>query len=143
MAWNLKSTEGRIISEINITPLTDVMLVLLVIFMVTTPLIMNESFKIKLPTAATGTMEAGTGITVTVNRAGEIELNGTEVSMETLRASLVTELAERTDKTVLLRADGETLHEVVVEVLDIAKEAGAAKLSIATEPGGVTGGRAR
>jgi biopolymer transport protein ExbD len=135
MAWNVKSTEGRIISEINITPLTDVMLVLLVIFMVATPLIMNESFKIKLPTAATGTVESGTGITVTVNRAGEIELNGVEITIKMLRSSLVKELAAQTDKTVLLRADGETLHEVVVEVLDIAKVAGATKLSIATEPG--------
>ena len=140
MAWNLKSTESRIISEINITPLTDVMLVLLVIFMVATPLIMNESFKIKLPTAATGTAEAGTGITVTVNRAGEIELNGTVVELDRLKSSLSAKLKESSDKTVLLKADGGTLHEVVVQVLDIAKEAGASKLSIATEPGSAGAG---
>jgi biopolymer transport protein ExbD len=135
MAWNLKSTEGRIISEINITPLTDVMLVLLVIFMVTTPLIMNESFKIKLPAAATGTTEASLGITVLVNKSGQIELNGTRVELDRLKPALSAKLKESSDKTVLLKADGETLHEVVVQVLDIAKEAGASKLSIATEPG--------
>ncbi len=141
MAWNLKSTEGRIISEINITPLTDVMLVLLVIFMVTTPLIMNESFKIKLPTASTGTAEAGLSTTIMVDKAGRIELNGVIVTIDELKSSLTQELTKSTDKTVLLKADGETRHEVVVNVLDIAKEAGATKLSIATESGESEGRR--
>ncbi len=135
MAWDLKSTEGRIIAEINITPLTDVMLVLLVIFMVTTPLIMNESFKIKLPTALSGTTETELGITVVVSKTGQVELNGSIVKMKELKAALKKELKGGGTKTVLLKADGKTRHEVVVKVLDIAKEAGASKLSIATEPG--------
>lgn len=120
-------------SEINITPLTDVMLVLLVIFMVTTPLIMTDSFKVKLPDAVSATAETGKGVTVTVSASGRIDVNGKEVQKTELAAELKRAFsAPGADKTVVLRADGTALHKYVVDVLDTAKLAGAAKLSIAT-----------
>ncbi|MCP3678155.1 MAG: biopolymer transporter ExbD, partial [Deltaproteobacteria bacterium] len=74
--WSLQSGGDQIISSINITPLTDVMLVLLVIFMVTTPLIMMESFKIKLPKAVSSGVESGEGVTITVTSGGDISVDG-------------------------------------------------------------------
>ena len=135
MAWDLKGGNGRIFAEINITPLTDVMLVLLVIFMVTTPLIMVESFKLKLPRAVTSTTETGKGVTISVSETGEIYVNGARVTLGMLRGALSGKFAMGTEKTVVLRADAATRHSTVVEVLDIARLAGAERLSIATEPG--------
>lgn len=133
MAWKKREGHERVLSEINITPLTDVMLVLLVIFMVTTPLIMVESFKIKLPKAITADAESGKGAVVAVSQSGLISLNGKTVTSSGLYDALKEEFARSGDRGVVIKADGATRHSVVVEVLDTAKLAGASKLSIATE----------
>ena len=134
VGWKLGSSGDKVISEINITPLTDVMLVLLVIFMVTTPLIMMESFKIRLPKAVTATSEPGTAIVVSISEKGLLEINGRDVTMDNLYSELSGELRKRTNKTVLIKGDRYAIHGTVVRVLDTAKRAGAEKLSIATEP---------
>lgn len=142
MAWKTaRDSNERVLSEINITPLTDVMLVLLVIFMVTTPLIMVESFKIKLPRAVTADAEPGKGAVVAVSENGLISLNGKTVTMDGLYEGLKAEFSKGADKNVVIKADGATRHSVVVNVLDTARLAGAAKLSIATERGGKDKGR--
>ncbi len=135
MGWNLKDNRERIISEINITPLTDVMLVLLVIFMVTTPLIVIRSLKIKLPQAVTSTVESGGNITIVVAKDGAIQVEGRDVRIEDLYKEIKKEITEKGKRTVLLRADTKTMHGIVVRILDTAKQAGADRLSIATEPG--------
>lgn len=122
-------------SEINITPLTDVMLVLLVIFMVTTPLIMTDSFKVKLPKAVTSDAEPGKGAVIAINESGLISLNGKDVRQEELYGKLRQGFGSGLDKTVVIKADGATRHNIIVKVLDTAKAAGAEKLSIATEHG--------
>lgn len=133
MGWKLNSRHDKLVSEINITPLTDVMLVLLVIFMVTTPLIMTESFKVKLPKAVSSTSETGKGVIIAVNEAGEINLNGKLLAADGLSEALRAEFQRGSEKTVVIKADGRARHSVIVKVLDTAKTAGADKLSIATE----------
>lgn len=133
MGWKLNSRHDKLVSEINITPLTDVMLVLLVIFMVTTPLIMTESFKVKLPKAVSSTSETGKGVIIAVNEAGEINLNGRLLAADGLSGALRAEFQRGAEKTVVIKADGRARHSVIVKVLDAAKMAGADKLSIATE----------
>ena len=132
--WSLTNIRDKIISEINITPLTDVMLVLLVIFMVTTPLLVMHSFKIKLPKAVSAEAEQEKGITLSITTGGAIYLNNKAVKMEGLFDSLKSELRTVSGKIVIIKADKDILHGTVVRVLDIAKRAGAVKLSIATEP---------
>lgn len=132
MGWNIKGND-RLISEINITPLTDVMLVLLVIFMVTTPFIMTESFKIKLPKASTSDAEPGKGAVLAINEAGVISLNGRNIPSEELYSELKKAFDSGVDKNVVIKADGNTRHGIIVKALDTAKLAGATKLSIATE----------
>jgi len=133
MAWKTKYGNDRVFSEINITPLTDVMLVLLVIFMVTTPLIMVESFKIKLPKAVTADAEPGKGAVIAISESGLVSLNGKTVASDKLYGALVEEFRKGAERTVVIKADGATRHSVVVDVLDTAKLAGAVKLSIAAE----------
>lgn len=133
MAWKIKSSNDRILSEINITPLTDVMLVLLIIFMVTTPLIMSDSFKVKLPKAVSTDAEPGRGAVVTVSERGEVAFNGKVVPLNDLEEELRKGFKDGMERTVIVRADGGVKHSVVVKVLDISRLAGAQKLSIAAE----------
>jgi biopolymer transport protein ExbD len=131
--WGFSKNKTKIISEINITPLTDVVMVLLVIFMVTTPLMMNEAFKIKLPTATTSEPQPEQTTTVSVSPGNVIYLNKAQVSLDDLKGLLASRMATSPDKTVVIKADKSILHGTVVKILDIAKESGALKLAIATE----------
>jgi len=133
MAWKISSRHEKVMSEINITPFTDVMLVLLVIFMVTSPLIMTGSFKVKLPKAVAAGSEAGKGVVVAVSASGEVNLNGRTMDIDMLGASLADEFKKGSERTVIVKADGNVRHSVIVKVLDTARIAGAERLSIATE----------
>lgn len=133
MAWKINNHNERMMAEINITPLTDVMLVLLVIFMVTTPLIMTESFKIKLPRAVTSDAEPGKGMIVAVSADGVINLNGRAIALADLPGEFKRGFDAGGDKTVVVKADGDARHSLIVRILDTAKLAGAERLSIATE----------
>ncbi len=130
-------------AEINITPLTDVMLVLLVIFMVTAPLIITESFKVNLPKALSSGAEKGKGAVISISAAGLVALNGAQVEIGDLTALLRQEFERTGDKNVIIMADGMSLHNVVVKALDAARLSGAERMSIATERASEAGGRAR
>jgi biopolymer transport protein ExbD len=131
--WTFSQEKTKLMANINVTPLVDVALVLLIIFMVTTPLMMQESFKIKLPEATTAEPQVEQTTTVTVAPGNIIYLNKAEVSLDDLEGLLASRMASSPDKTVVIKADRSVLHGFVVKVLDIAKEAGALKLAIATE----------
>jgi len=131
--WGFSKNKTKIISEINITPLTDVVMVLLVIFMVTTPLMMQEAFKIKLPTAATSEPQTDQTTTISVAPGNIIYLNKEQVTLADLKGLLASKMATSEDKTVVIKADKNVLHGFVVNILDVAKESGALKLAIATE----------
>jgi len=131
--WTHAKEKSKIIAAINVTPLVDVALVLLIIFMVTTPLIMQESFKVKLPTATTSEPQLEQTTTVTVAPGNRVYLNKAEVSMDDLEGLLASRMASSPDKTIVIKADKTVLHGFVVKVLDAAKAAGALKLAIATE----------
>ncbi|MBI5190229.1 MAG: biopolymer transporter ExbD [Nitrospirae bacterium] len=131
--WAFDRKKSKIMADINITPLTDVVMVLLVIFMVTTPLMMQEALKIKLPTATTAEPQVEQTTTVTVTSDGVIYLNKAQVSLEDLKGLLASRMSSSPDKTVVIKADKGIMYGLVVNVLDIAKEAGALKLAIATE----------
>jgi len=118
--------------EINITPLTDVFLVLLIIFMVTTPLIMTAGIKIKMPRTHALPSLTERDVIIAVTSSERYFVNSTEVPKERLGGYL-REL-KLVGKLVVVQADKTLSHGTVVEVLDIAKAAGADKLAIATEP---------
>ncbi len=120
-------------AEINIVPFTDVLLVLLVIFMVTTPLIIQGQIQVKLPKASSGAKAESKPVTLTLTAAGKLYLNDAEVSFQDLQPLLNESLKNRDDKTVVINADAASAHGKVVELLDAAKNAGATRLAIATE----------
>ena len=124
-----------IVAEINVTPLTDIFLVLLIIFMVTSSALMQQGSKVSLPSAERGSPET-TGLTLTATANHTLELNGVTVERSQLRDELAKALATREDKAVILRGDRNIILEDAVQLMSIAREAGAERLAIATTPPG-------
>ncbi len=125
--------DGGIVAEINITPLTDVFLVLLIIFMVTTSVIQNQGKNIDLPGADVSD-ETPQGVTVTVGADGEMLINDVVVAEDQLLAVLEVAIEDARDKIVVLRGDKEVLLGQAVNILDIAQQAGAKGIALATKP---------
>jgi biopolymer transport protein ExbD len=123
-----------IVAEINVTPLTDIFLVLLIIFMVTSSALMQQGSKVSLPQTATGNPPETAGLTITATADHTLELNGVKLQRDQLRDALGKALADRPDKGVVLRGDRTIILEDAVQIMTIAREAGADKLAIATTP---------
>jgi biopolymer transport protein ExbD len=121
------------ITEINVTPLVDVSLVLVIIFMVTAPLFSQPVMTVEIPKAITDEGKEQENITITINPEEKIAVNSKEVTKDEMKGELKSKLAQSKDKVVVIRADKMTNHGVVVEALDMAKELGAKSLIFATE----------
>ncbi len=123
----------EIIAEINITPLTDVFLVLLIIFMVTSSVIANTGKKVDLPEAVQQTQTPPKAVNVTITEQGVVQVNDQVVKLEQLRTHLEKALAATDNKTVILRGDRKVVLEQAVYVLDQAQLAGAEGFALATK----------
>ncbi len=121
-----------IMAEINITPLTDIFLVLLIIFMITSSAMVESGGKVNLPKAVATQSEAR-GTTVTLTPKHEIYVNQKKVGEESLEATLKDALSTSPDKTVILRGDKDVLLGETVKVMSIIKRAGASEIAIAAE----------
>lgn len=123
-------------ADINVTPLVDVMLVLLVIFMVTAPM-MQQGVQVNLPKANTKAMtQAEETVIVTVDRSGRIFINKDEVSAADLRSKLTDMFAGREKKEIFLKADAGVPYGDVVKAMADIKGAGIERLGMVTEPTG-------
>jgi len=120
-------------SEINVTPFVDVMLVLLIIFMVTTSVVANQSKNIDLPGAEVSDLTPQ-GVTVTVQQNGSILVNDVPTAEDELFAALEAALKDTRDKMVILRGDKKVLLGQAVNILDTAQQAGATGIALATKP---------
>ncbi|MDP2605314.1 MAG: biopolymer transporter ExbD [Deltaproteobacteria bacterium] len=121
-----------IMAEINITPLTDIFLVLLIIFMITSSAMIESGGKVNLPKAV-ATQSESRGTTVTLSPKHEIYVNQKKVSEEGLEAALKDVLNANTNKVVILRGDKDVLLGDTVKVMSIIKRAGASEIAIAAE----------
>jgi biopolymer transport protein ExbD len=121
-----------IVAEINITPLTDIFLVLLIIFMITSSAMVESGGKVNLPKAV-ATQSESRGTTVTLTPKREIFVNQNKVNEEGLEAALHEALNANADKTVILRGDKDVLFGETVRVMSIIKRAGASEIAIAAE----------
>jgi len=130
-------TNPRLVSEINITPFTDVILVLLVIFMITTPLITQTNIRVKLPEAKSGKpmQDSRQGRAyVMINNEGLIYLNEKLMTVKELRQAIEALHNENADLSVVLRADRMVRFKVIVEVLDTLGILGVHNIDIAVTP---------
>jgi biopolymer transport protein ExbD len=135
VASSMSAGRGRsrsIMADINITPLTDIFLVLLIIFMVTSVAMVDTGANVMLPEVA-DTQTAPREITITVTPLQEIFVNADPVPIENLEGALRDLLATRPDTTVVLRGDREVLLGEAVRILSAAQHAGATQVAIAAE----------
>lgn len=112
------------INDINITPFVDVVLVLLVIFMVTAPMMVKESLNIKLPKTESADRSETTRLGISINRNGQILINGELVSEESLLSEASIAVTNNKSVQALISADMDTRHGDIVKVIDIIKKAG-------------------
>ncbi len=134
MGVKLDGGDDDVISDINITPFVDIILVVLIIFMVTATYIVAPSIKVTLPDAATGdgTEESSLGLTLAAD--GSLYLNGEEVSELKLRAVIQEERSRNKDVVCLIAADKTVMHGDVVGLIDLVKQEGVARFAINIEP---------
>ncbi|MDZ4678783.1 MAG: biopolymer transporter ExbD [Oligoflexia bacterium] len=133
MGGSFNNNDDNPISEINVTPLVDVTLVLLIIFMVTTPMIMKPSINVNLPKAASADQSSPGELAVTISKAGQIFANGNAVSEDGLKSETLKLVASKPEMQAMISADKETPHGVVITVIDIIKGAGVKKFAINIE----------
>ena len=123
---------SNIMAENNITPLTDIFLVLLIIFMITSSAMIESGGKVNLPKAV-ATKSETRGTTVTLTPKKEIYLNQKKVTEDTLEPALKEALAASAEKIVILRGDKDVLFGDTVRVMSMIKRAGASEIAIAAE----------
>lgn len=128
----MKTNRNRtVLSEINVTPFVDVMLVLLVIFMVTAPL-MQQGVDVNLPKAKGKELPPDERISLVIKRDRTVYMNDTPVSIKEMRQKL--EAISKLNPNVFLKADKDVPYGLVVEVMSEVKEAGIEKLGMITQP---------
>ena len=121
-------------SEINVTPLVDVMLVLLIIFMVAAPML-SMGIDVNLPRVKSKTVDlAEEKLILSINENKEIFLNKTRMSLQDLNTKLAAIFEQRVDREIFLRADKNVSYGFVVEVMSEIRKAGVDKLGMITEP---------
>jgi biopolymer transport protein TolR len=146
MGMKTNNNEGRtVLSEINVTPFVDVMLVLLVIFMVTAP-ILYQGVDVNLPKVESKPMPAAERekkVVITLNEKGEIFIEKKQYSLSELKVEIRTLVRTHgkriEDEDVFLRADSNVPYGTVMEVMAEIKKAGVNKLGLVTEPPSVNG----
>src|SRR5262249_26536365 len=128
-----KSHRAAPIVDINMIPLIDVSLVLLIIFMVMTPFLVQQQVRVNLPQSVSSNEAPDRPIMITIQKNGEMTLNGTAVGASTLENSLKSLLAKNQDRPVMIQADRDLALQQVVTVMDIAKRLQVVKLGISVQ----------
>ncbi len=124
---------GAPIVDINMIPLIDVSLVLLIIFMVMTPFLVQQQVKINIPHSVTSSETPDRPIVITIQQHGEVSLNGKGIAVTSLESELKSLLSAHADRAVLIQADRDLPLQNVVAVMDIAKQVNVSKLGISVQ----------
>ena len=136
MAIAKRDEGGKVNSNINVTPMVDVMLVLLIIFMVITPML-NNKVNVDLPKTDSATVMEDANkedaVTVAVTRSGDVFLGGDKVTVDDLGPKISAKLENKTNKTVYMRADARANYGKVMDAVDGIRAAGVSQLGLLTE----------
>ena len=126
-------SQDDVMSEINVVPLVDVILVVLIIFMVTAPMIMKPSIDISLPKAGTGDATAPSKLSIVISKDGNTLLDGQAANDEQIRSAAADESKRNPEIQAIISADKDVPHGRVVSVLDIIKAGGVKKFAISID----------
>jgi biopolymer transport protein TolR len=136
MGINKRDEGKKVNSNINVTPMVDVMLVLLIIFMVITPML-NNKVNVELPTATAAIIMENANkedaVTIAVTRDGKAYLGGDVVNVDDLGGKISAKLENKTDKEVYLRADVRANYGKVMDVVDQIRSAGVSNMGLLTD----------
>ncbi len=130
----LGGNDDGFMSEINVTPFVDVMLVLLIIFMVTAPMMM-QGVDVSLPQVSAAPLDTQLEhLIITIDKANQVFINDYQVDLETLKPKLQKILQGRTDPEVFIKADKDIVYGTVVQVMAAIRDAGVDKVGMVTLP---------
>jgi biopolymer transport protein ExbD len=130
MAAKLGGNTDEAISDINIVPFVDIILVILIIFMVTAPVILKPSINVNLPKAGSGDNTTPSELTVTVSVDGTLTLNGKQTTLDDIK-KYAEEIAQKSpDTQAIISADKDVSHGTVVSVIDAVKTGGVKRFAI-------------
>ncbi|MCX6089723.1 MAG: biopolymer transporter ExbD [Atribacterota bacterium] len=133
--FQFRRRKPKPLPNLNLTPLIDVILQLVIFFIVTTSFVSMESgAKVNLPSADFSKIEEAKTITITITENNMLYVNGALVDSNELPSAVVVALRKDPEATVVIEADKRVLHGKVVTVMDVLKKAGAEKIAIATQP---------
>ncbi|MGZ3775260.1 MAG: ExbD/TolR family protein [Pseudobdellovibrionaceae bacterium] len=133
MAFNTGGDNHDSIADINVVPLVDIILVVLIIFMVTAPLFMKPTINVNLPKAASGDKTAPSKLNIALTADGRINLNGSFVNEDAVKTKATEEATKNVDVQAIISADKDVPHGKVVGILDIVKGAGVKKFAISID----------
>ena len=128
---------NRIVADINITPFTDVVLVLLIIFMITTPMLSNNEIKINLPKAEITETSNSKNIEITVDKDGFIYVDNKQVHLAYLEDAIFKLTRNSPDKAVVIKGDKNVEYNIIIQIIDKAKKTGVTKFALAVDTKGI------
>ncbi len=135
MSTPFDTSDNEAIAEINVVPLVDIVLVVLIIFMVTAPMFIKPTINVNLPKAASGDKSTPSKLTIAITANGRINLNGQFVDEAAVSAKAAEELGKNADVQAVISADKDVPHGRVISVLDLVKSVGVKKFAISIEKG--------
>jgi biopolymer transport protein ExbD len=133
MAGSANSKDDELISDINVTPLVDIVLVLLIVLMVTSSYLVNKSINVELPKAATGETVTPT-LSISLDVAGKLYLDGQAIEQAPLQERIRAAYQADHDVKAIISADGRVTHAQVVAIIDLLRMEKVTKFAINTSP---------
>jgi biopolymer transport protein ExbD len=133
MSMKYETGNNEVIADINVVPLVDVILVVLIIFMVTAPMFIKPTINVNLPKAVSGDKTTPSKLSLAITADGRINLNGSFVDENTISAKAAEELSKNPDIQAIISADKDVPHGKVIAVLDLVKNVGVKKFAISIE----------
>ncbi len=128
------TAENKLLTAFSYSSLTDIVMLLLIFFLLSSSFVIQPGIKVQLPKAETGETQTDKNITVTLTEKGLVYLNSEQITIETLGQKLSSAMQNETDKVVVIKADRNVTLQNTVQVIDIAKAVGASRFMIATQP---------
>lgn len=130
MAHRNNQNDDDLISDINIVPFVDILLVVLIIFMVTAPVVMRPSLKVHLPEASSGEKSQFTPFQIVIQAKGEITLNGKPITFEQIKNAAISFKEQNPEGQAIISADQSVPHGDVISILDQVKLGGIRRLGL-------------
>lgn len=127
------SSDEDLISGINVTPLVDVVLVLLIIFLITAPVLYQSAIKVQLPQAKSGEKSQKSPFNFTIGKEGNLSWENKSTSWEDLSSRLKSMGDHLTEETAIISADQATPHGIVIKLMDILRQAGLTRFALNVE----------